>query len=336
MSKLKIAINGFGRLGRSIARVITNRDDVELVGINDASEWEILSYLLENDSTHGHFPKSVSYENNQLFIDSKPVKTFSYSNPNDLDFTICDADVVIESSGKFLTQEEVKHHIKKGIKKVVFSAPTNDETPTFVMGVNHHLYNGQNIISNASCTTNCLAPICQIIHENFGIQAGTLSTIHSYTNDQNLLDSAHKSDKRRSRAAAVNIIPTSTGAAKSIYKILPDLKGKLHGHSIRVPVIDVSMVDLNLELKEPICADIINDTLINASKNRYAGILGIDEKYGVSTDFLNDPRSSIVAKDLTFSIGKMVKIMAWYDNEWGYSNRIVDLCVFVSKQSGIN
>lgn len=330
MSKLKISINGFGRLGRSIARVIVNRDDVELVAINDASEWEILSYLLEHDSTHGHFPKEVRYENNQLFIDSKPIKTFCCINPNDLDFAATGADIVIESSGKFLTQSEVAHHIKKGIKKVLFSTPTNDETPTFVMGVNHHLYDGQNIISNASCTTNCLAPICQIIDENFGIQAGTLTTIHSYTNDQNLLDSAHRSDKRRSRAAAVNIIPTSTGAAKSIYKILPNLKGKLHGHSIRVPVIDVSMVDLNLELEKPTSADTINEILTKAAKERYNGILGIDEKYGVSTDFLNDPRSSIVAKDLTFTIGKMAKIMAWYDNEWGYSNRIVDLCVFVA------
>ncbi|PAF54556.1 type I glyceraldehyde-3-phosphate dehydrogenase [Helicobacter sp. 13S00482-2] len=329
MSKLKIAINGFGRLGRSIARVIVSRNELELVGINDTSEWEILSYLLEHDSTHGHFPKAVSYQNNQLFIDSKPIRTFSCHNPNDLDFSICGADIVIESSGKFLTRKDAEHHIKKGIKKVIFSAPANDDTPTFVMGVNHHLYDGENIISNASCTTNCLAPICQIIHENFGIQGGILSTIHSYTNDQNLLDSAHKSDKRRSRAAAVNIIPTSTGAAKAIYKVLPDLKDKLHGHSIRVPILDVSMVDLNLELKASVCTDTINNILIEASKKRYSGILGIDEKYGVSTDFLNDPRSSIVAKDLTFSIGKMAKIMAWYDNEWGYSNRIIDLALFI-------
>lgn len=332
MSKLKIAINGFGRLGRSIARVIASRDDVELVGVNDSSDWEILAYLLEHDSTHGHFPKPVSYQKKQLFIDSKPIKTFSQTNPSDLDFSICGADLVIESSGKFLTQKEVSHHIQKGIKKVIFSAPTNDEeTPTFVMGVNEHLYNNQKIVSNASCTTNCLAPICQIINQEFGIEAGILTTIHSYTNDQNLLDSAHKNDKRRSRAAALNIIPTTTGAAKSIYKVLPDLKGRLHGHSVRVPIIDVSMVDLNLQLNQNVSAQKINDALYEASKNRLKGILGIDEKYGVSTDFLNDPRSSIVAKDLTFSVGKMTKIMAWYDNEWGYSNRIIDLAIFISR-----
>ncbi|PAF42979.1 type I glyceraldehyde-3-phosphate dehydrogenase [Helicobacter sp. 11S03491-1] len=331
MSKLKIAINGFGRLGRSIARVIANRDDVELVGINDTSDWEILAYLLEHDSTHGHFPDCISYKNKQLFVNFKPVQTFSCKNPQDLDFSICNADVVIESSGLFLTQKEVKHHLQKGIKKVVFSAPTNDETPTFVIGVNHQLYNGEKIISNASCTTNCLAPICKIIDDKFGIEAGILTTIHSYTNDQNLLDCAHKKDKRRSRAAAVNIIPTTTGAAKSIYKILPNLKDKLDGHSVRVPVIDVSMVDLNLQLKEKISTQDINNALCEASNNNFKGILGIDKKYGVSTDFLNDSRSAIVAEDLTFSIGKMAKIMAWYDNEWGYSNRIIDLCVFINQ-----
>ncbi|PAF52415.1 type I glyceraldehyde-3-phosphate dehydrogenase [Helicobacter sp. 13S00477-4] len=329
MSELKIAINGFGRLGRTIARIIANRHNVELVAINDASDWEILAYLLEYDTTHGHFPKPIFYQDKKLFIDNKPIQTFSFQNPQELDFAACGADIVIESSGKFLTQSEVEHHIKKGIQKVIFSAPTNDETPTFVMGVNHHLYAGQKIISNASCTTNCLAPICQVINENFGIKAGILTTIHSYTNDQNLLDSAHQKDKRRSRAAAVNIIPTTTGAAKSLYKILPELKGKLHGHSVRVPVIDVSMVDLNLQLKQNTDTQKINEVLQEASIGYLKGILGIDEKYGVSTDFLQDTRSSIVAKDMTFNIGEMVKIMAWYDNEWGYSNRIIDLATFI-------
>lgn len=331
MKKIKIALNGFGRLGRSIARVIVQRDDVELVGINDASNWEILAYLLENDSTHGHFPKAIKYEDYKLFIENKHIQTFSFTDPEKLDFSLCDADVVIESSGKFLTQDSVKHHLLKGVKKVIFSAPANDDSPTYVLGVNHHLYQGENIISNASCTTNCLAPICQLMDEYFGIESGVLSTIHSYTNDQNLLDSAHKSDKRRSRAAALNIIPTTTGAAKTLYKVLPNLKNKLDGHSLRVPIIDVSMVDLSLYLSKEVSTQEINQLLEEASKDRFKGILGIDEKYGVSTDFLDDPHSSIVAKDLTFSLGKMVKIMAWYDNEWGYSNRIVDMAVFISK-----
>ncbi|PAF43576.1 type I glyceraldehyde-3-phosphate dehydrogenase [Helicobacter sp. 11S02596-1] len=332
MPTLKIAINGFGRLGRSIARVIASRDDVELVGINDTSDWEILAYLLEHDSTHRRFPKPIAYEDGELFIDGKKVKTFSCLQPAELDFSRCGADVVIESSGKFLTQKEVAHHIQKGIKKVIISAPSNDEeTPTFVLGVNEHQYRGQNIVSNASCTTNCLAPICDVIDKNFGIESGILTTIHSYTNDQSLLDSAHKTDKRRSRAAAQNIIPTTTGAAKSVSRVLPHLLGKLQGHSLRVPVIDVSMVDLSLQLSQNVSTQAINEALEVAATSGLKGILGIDEKFGVSTDFLGDPRSSIIAKDLTFSLGKMAKIMAWYDNEWGYSNRIIDLAVFVSK-----
>ncbi|PAF47741.1 type I glyceraldehyde-3-phosphate dehydrogenase [Helicobacter sp. 12S02634-8] len=331
MPRLKIAINGFGRLGRSIARVIASRDDVELVGINDTSDWEMLAYLLEHDSTHGRFPKPIAYEEGKLSINNQVVQTFSSTHSDGLDFSSCGAEVVIESSGKFLTQQEVKHHLQKGIKKVILSAPATDgNTPTFVIGVNAHLYAGQPIVSNASCTTHCLAPICDVLHQNFGIQSGILTTIHSYTNDQNLLDSAHKKDKRRARAAALNIIPTTTGAAKSIYKVLPELKGKLDGHSVRVPIIDVSMVDLNLALETSTSAQAINDALYEASQTRLKGILDIDEKYGVSTDFLNNPHSSIVAKDLTFTIGKMAKIMAWYDNEWGYANRIIDLAVLIS------
>lgn len=331
MAKVRVAINGFGRLGRSIARVIASRKGVELVGINDPSNWEVLAYLLEHDSTHGYFPNPVVYKDGELFINNKKVTIFSHNDPKNLDFSICGADVVVESSGNFLTQALVSHHLQKGIKKVIISAPPQDDTPVFVLGVNHHLYAGQNIISNASCTTHCLAPICQILHKEFGIESGILTTIHSYTNDQNILDSAHKYDKRRSRAAALNIIPTTTGAAKSIYRVLPDLKGRLHGHSVRVPIADVSMVDLNLELKQAVSAEAINNVLYDGSITHLQGILGLDDRYGVSTDFLNDPRSGIIAKDLTFSIAKMAKIMAWYDNEWGYSNRMVDICEFISR-----
>lgn len=329
MKKIKIALNGFGRLGRSIARVISTHNDVELVAINDPSSWEILSYLLEHDSTHGKFPQSILFKEEKLYINDKQINIFNELDPQKLDFS--DADVVIESSGKFLLEKELKHHIEKGVKKVILSAPSLDSMPTFVLGVNHKSYNGQTIISNASCTTNCLAPICYILDKHFKIQSGNIITIHSYTNDQNLLDSAHRSDKRRSRAAATNIIPTTTGAAKNLYKVLPNLKDKLHGHSLRVPVIDVSMLDLNLNLEKTPSLQTLNDLFLSYQQGELKGILDIDEKYGVSSDFLGNPHSSIIAKDLSFCIQNLVKIMAWYDNEWGYSNRIIELAKYITK-----
>lgn len=327
MKKIKIAINGFGRLGRSIARVISLRDDMQLVAINDPSSWDILSYLLEHDSTHKTFPKQITFEDKNLYIDGEKIQTFNESNPDLLDFS--NADVVIESSGKFLLESELAHHIQKGVKKVILSAPSLDSMPTFVLGVNHTQYNNESIISNGSCTTNCLAPICHILDKHFGILSGNIITIHSYTNDQNLLDSAHRSDKRRSRAAAVNIIPTTTGAAKNLHRVLPNLKNKLHGHSIRVPVCNVSMLDLNINLQKNPSIDEIN-TLFETYKNTdLRGILDIDEKFGVSADFMGNPHSCIIAKDLSFNIDNLLKIMAWYDNEWGYSNRIVELAKYI-------
>lgn len=327
MKKLKIAINGFGRLGRSVARVIASRDDMELVAINDTSPWEILAYLLEHDSTHGRFKKPIQFENQSLFIDSKKIQTFNIQNPHNLDFS--DADVVIESSGKFLTQAQLEHHITKGVKKVILSAPSTDAMPTFILGVNHTQYNQQKIISNGSCTTNCLAPICFVLDKHFGIASGNIITIHSYTNDQNLLDNAHQSDKRRSRAAASNIIPTTTRAANNLYKVLPNLKDKLHGHSIRVPVTDVSILDINLNLKQKTTIEDLHSIFEDYAKNELLGILSLDDKFGVSSDFLGNPHSCIIAKDLSFNIDNLFKIMAWYDNEWGYSNRIVELARFI-------
>ena len=250
---------------------------------------------------------------------------FSHSDPTKLDFKALGADVVIESSGIFLQSAQVAHHIQKGVPRVIISAPATDDTPTFVLGVNHCAYAGERIISNASCTTNCLAPIAMILEREFGIREATLSTIHSYTNDQSLLDVPHRSDKRRSRAAGINIIPTTTGAAKSLYKVIPSLKGKIHGHSLRVPVADVSMVDLNAFLQKSVDARTLNELFEAESKGALKGILGIDDEYGVSSDFLNDARSSIIARDLTFCLQNMCKVMSWYDNEWGYSNRILDM-----------
>ena len=246
-----------------------------------------------------------------------------------MDFSV--ADVVIESSGKFLDSASMQTHIQKGVKKVIISAPAIDDTPTFVLGVNHALYQGESIISNASCTSNALAPIAKVLDSIFGIESGILSTIHSYTYDQNLLDNAHKTDKRRARAAAQNIIPTSTGAAKALYKVLPQLKNKLHGHSVRVPVTDVSMVDFSVKLRQNPSADSINQALIEASNNELSGILAIDEHFRVSSDFIGNTYSAIVAKDLTFVLeGGMAKIMAWYDNECGYANRILDMARYIT------
>lgn len=343
---MKIAINGFGRLGRAIARAALARG-ITIVGINDIANSENLAYLLEKDSVHGELDYAVRYENSMLIFSPKPpfnqsahlakasqhksapkpIPLYAYANPLELDFGV--ADVVIESSGHFLRSEQVAHHLAKGAKRVIISAPATDDTPTFVLGVNHSGYAGEPIISNASCTTNCLAPIAMLLDREFGIERAIITTIHSYTNDQNLLDVAHHSDKRRSRAAGLNIIPTSTGAARALYKVLPDMKGKIHGHSVRVPVADVSMLDCNIYLKRSVDERTITELFIAESSGALAGIVGMDSEYGVSSDFYNDTRSAIIAQDLTFCLGNMCKIMAWYDNEWGYAHRILDMAAHI-------
>ncbi|STO96733.1 type I glyceraldehyde-3-phosphate dehydrogenase [Helicobacter canis] len=358
---MRIAINGFGRLGRAIARAALGKgaeqgieQDIEIVGINDVANAENLAYLLEKDSMHGALGQSVRLKQgslyNTLIIEQKcqealqdlstkqahkaplarrEIPLFSCANPLDLDFGALGAEVVIESSGLFLRSSDVAHHLDKGVRRVIISAPATDDTPTFVLGVNHTAYAGQPIISNASCTTNCLAPIAMLLEREFGIERASLTTIHSYTNDQSLLDVAHASDKRRSRAAGLNIIPTSTGAAKALYKVLPSLKDKIHGHSVRVPVADVSMVDLSAYLSQKVDSRAINELFAAESQGALQGILGIDSCYGVSSDFLNDTRSAIIAQDLSFTLGNMCKVMAWYDNEWGYAHRIIDIAHYV-------
>lgn len=331
MEKIKIFINGFGRIGRCITRVALceMQDKIEIVGINDLANPEILSYLLTHDSVHQN--TSIQCGENSFIFNGVKIPFSQKKTPKEID--ILGADIVIEASGLFLTQKEVESHLQKGARRVIFSAPAKDDTKTFVLGVNHKDYQGEKIISNASCTTNALAPIVMLLDEAFGIEKGILTTIHSYTNDQNLIDAAHhKNDFRRSRAAAVNIIPTTTGAAKALHLVLTRMKDKLHGHSVRVPVPNVSMVDLNVNLLQKTSAKEINTLFKEATNNRLQGILGLDTNFGVSQDFVNCPLSGVVALDLTFVLGEnMAKIMTWYDNEWGYSHRILEMAHYILK-----
>jgi len=331
---LKIAINGFGRIGRCVTRIASKRDDIEIVAINDLTEIDMMLYLLQNDSVHGTFDVSCSkIDEKHISIDGKSVKIFSESEPKNLPFSECGADLVIEATGLFLTSAIAQTYIDNGIKKVLLSAPAKDEvTPTFVMGVNEQEYAGQNIVSNASCTTNCLAPVAKILDDAFGIEKGLMTTIHSYTNDQNLLDVKHTRDKRRSRAAAVNMIPTTTGAAKAIDRVMPQLHGKLHGQSVRVPTPDVSMMDLNVVVKKNTTEEELKALFNEKAESEFAGILLIDKEMRVSQDFVGCNYSSIVAEDLMQVIGgNMIKVMSWYDNEWGYSTRLLDMAIYISK-----
>ncbi|MDR0467672.1 MAG: type I glyceraldehyde-3-phosphate dehydrogenase [Campylobacteraceae bacterium] len=332
---LKVAINGFGRIGRCVARILDKRDDVELVAVNDTALRDMTKQLLKYDSVHGIFDGVVEWlDDDYLRIGKNRVKMFSTRDPKELDFVKYGADIVLECTGTFLTQEKAKIFIDKGAKKVLFSAPAKDsDTPTFVIGANEDRYNGEKIVSNASCTTNCLAPIAKVLDDAFGIKKGLMTTIHSYTNDQNILDVKHSSDLRRARAAALNMIPTSTGAAKAIGLVLPHLKGKMHGQSIRVPTPNVSIVDLNVIVNKKTTKEEVNAILKKICADKLNGILEFDEEYRVSQDFQTSSFSGIVASDLTQVIDEdMIKIMAWYDNEWGYSERLVDMAIHISKK----
>jgi len=331
---LKIAINGFGRIGRCVTRIASKRDDIEIVAINDLADIDMMVYLLQNDSVHGTFDVCVDkVDEDHIEIDGHKIAILSQSNPHELHFENYGTDLVLECTGLFLTTQAVQHHIQKGIKKVILSAPTQDEvTPTFVMGVNEQEYAGQSIISNASCTTNCLGPVAKILDDAFGIEKGLMTTIHSYTNDQNLLDVKHTRDKRRSRAAAVNMIPTTTGAAKAINRVMPQLEGKLHGQSVRVPTPDVSMMDLNVVVSKETSEEELRALFRQKAQSEFKGILLVDQEQRVSQDFVGCNYSSIVAEDLLQVIGgNMVKVMSWYDNEWGYSSRLLDMAIHISK-----
>ncbi|DAB35033.1 MAG TPA: type I glyceraldehyde-3-phosphate dehydrogenase [Sulfurospirillum sp. UBA12182] len=330
---LKVAINGFGRIGRCVARIISSRDDVELVCVNDTASREMTEQLLKYDSVHGTFDGVVkTLEDGYMQIGNSRVKMFSTRDPKELNFSDYGVDVVLECTGAFLTKEKAQVFIDNGVKKVLMSAPAKDDTPTFVIGVNEDKYAGEAIVSNASCTTNCLGPIAKVLDDAFGIDKGLMTTIHAYTNDQNILDVKHSKDLRRARAAAVNMIPTTTGAAKAIGLVLPQLKGRLHGQSVRVPTPNVSMVDLNVLVKKDTTIAEVNALLKEKAENELAGIVLIDEEYRVSQDFQSSSYSSVVASDLTQVIaGNMIKVMAWYDNEWGYSTRLIDMALHISK-----
>lgn len=332
MKKTKIAINGFGRIGRLSLRVAANRDDIEVVAINDPFlTLEYAAYLLEHDSIHGHFDTKVAVKDGKLLVGKNKISFYAEMEPKNLPWKSEQVDVVLECTGKFTDAQKAQAHIDAGAKKVVVSAPGKN-MPMFVMGVNHQTYAGQNIISNASCTTNCLAPLAKIINDNFGIEMGLMNTVHSTTATQLTVDGPSKKDWRGGRAASVNIIPSSTGAAKAVGEVIPQLKGLLTGMSTRVPTLNVSMVDLTCVLKKPTTYDKIVAAITKASKNEMAGIVGVTDQSVVSSDFIGDARTCIFDVNAGIMLSPtFVKLIAWYDNEWGYSNKLVDLCAYICK-----
>jgi len=329
---VKVGINGFGRIGRNIVRAALHRSDVEFVAVNDLTDTKTLAHLLKYDSVLGTLGAEIASDADSITVNGKKIKVFAIKDPAELDWASVGAEVVVESTGRFTDAKDASKHLRGPVKKVIISAPAKNEDVTIVLGVNDAAYDPakHNIISNASCTTNCLAPVVKVLNEAFGVLKGSMTTIHSYTNDQNVLDFPHK-DLRRARAAALNMIPTTTGAAKAIGLVMPELKGKLDGYSMRVPTPDVSVVDLVAILAKPTTTEGVNAALKAAAEGPLKGILGYTEDPVVSTDMLHNPNSSIVDAQLTKVLdGNLVKVVAWYDNEWGYSERVVDLIVFVA------
>ncbi len=331
---VKIGINGFGRIGREAFRIMTTKKDIEVLGINDLTDAKTLAHLLKYDSVHGIFAGEVDYGEDYIVVNGKKIKIYAEKDPAQLPWGKIGVDVVLESTGRFTDANLAKAHITAGAKKVLISAPAKNEDITIVMGVNNDKYDPKkhNIISNASCTTNCLAPFTKVLLDNFGVESGLMTTVHSYTNDQKILDLPHK-DLRRARAAALSIIPTTTGAAKAVALVLPELKGKLNGFAMRVPTPNVSITDLTVNLSKDTTVEEINAAMKKASETTMKGILGYTDLPLVSKDFNGDPRSSIVDGLSTMMIGKrLAKVVSWYDNEWGYSNRIVDLALFIASK----
>ncbi|EFA72325.1 aldehyde dehydrogenase [Cylindrospermopsis raciborskii CENA303] len=334
---VRVAINGFGRIGRNFARCWIGRANskVELVAINDTSDPRTNAHLLRYDSMLGRLQNAdISADDNSITVNGKTIKCVSDRNPENLPWKEWQIDLIIEATGVFISKEGALKHVNAGAKKVLITAPGKNEDGTFVMGVNHHDYNHDehHIISNASCTTNCLAPIAKVLNEKFGIIKGTMTTTHSYTGDQRILDASHR-DLRRARAAGINIVPTSTGAAKAVALVIPALKGKLNGVALRVPTPNVSMVDFVVQVEKPTITEEVNQALKEASENSLKGILGYSELPLVSSDYQGTNESSIVDSNLTMVMGNdMVKVMAWYDNEWGYSQRVLDLAELVAQK----
>jgi glyceraldehyde 3-phosphate dehydrogenase len=329
---VKVGINGFGRIGRNVVRAGLHRKDVEFVAVNDLTDTKTLAHLLKYDSVLGQLPETVTHDAHSITIGGKTIKVFDSKDPAALDWSSVGAQIVVESTGRFTDAKEASKHLRGTVKKVIISAPAKNEDVTLVLGVNDAAYDPakHNIVSNASCTTNCLGPVVKVLNDTFGVQKGQMTTIHSYTNDQPVLDFPHK-DLRRARAAAINMIPTSTGAAKAIGLVLPQLKGKLDGFSMRVPTPNVSVVDFVGILDKPTTTAEVNAALKAAAEGPLKGILGYTEDPVVSTDMLHNSNSSIVDSELTKVLdGNLVKVVAWYDNEWGYSCRVVDLIAFLN------
>jgi glyceraldehyde 3-phosphate dehydrogenase len=328
---VKVGINGFGRIGRNIFRSALGNKDIEFVAVNDLTTPATLAHLLKYDSILGNLKNDVSHTENSLTVDGKTIKVFAERDPAKLDWTSVGAEIVIESTGFFTDAEKAKAHLGSTVKKVIISAPATNEDITIVLGVNEGKYDAarHNVISNASCTTNCLAPLAKVFLDNFGIERGFMTTVHAYTADQNLQDGPH-SDWRRARAAAQNIIPTSTGAAKALGLVIPELVGKLDGYALRVPVITGSLTDLTVEASRPVTVEEVNAAYKAAAEGPLKGILSYTEDEIVSSDIQGDPHSSIFDAGLTKVIGTQVKVASWYDNEWGYSNRLVDITEYVA------
>jgi glyceraldehyde 3-phosphate dehydrogenase len=330
----KVGINGFGRIGRNVVRAGINNPNIEFVAANDLTDTKTLAHLLKYDSTLGTFHGDVHAEADAIVVNGKRIKVFATKDPAEIDWPSVGAEVVVESTGRFTDAKDAAKHLRGTVKKVIISAPAKNEDLTIVLGVNDAAYDAakHNVISNASCTTNCLGPVVKVLHETFGIEKGSMTTIHSYTNDQNVLDFPHK-DLRRARAAAINMIPTTTGAAKAIGLVMPALKGKLDGYAMRVPTPNVSVVDLVAVLSRTATTEEVNAALKAAAEGPLKGILAYTTDPVVSTDMLHNPNSSIVDSDLTKVLdGNLAKVVAWYDNEWGYSMRVVDLVEFLTKK----
>jgi glyceraldehyde 3-phosphate dehydrogenase len=330
----KIGINGFGRIGRNVLRAAINEPEFDVVAVNDLTDAATLAHLLKYDSIEGIFDADVSVEGEYIVVNNKKIKVLAQTDPAKLPWGELGVEVVVESTGRFTQRDLAQKHIDAGAKKVIISAPAKNEDITIVMGVNEGEYNASehHVISNASCTTNCLAPFTKVLLDNFGIETGLMTTVHSYTNDQKILDLPHK-DLRRARAAAMSIIPTTTGAAKAVALVLPELKGKLNGFAMRVPTPNVSITDLTVTLSKDTTAEEINKVLKEASEGELKGIMGYNELPLVSRDYYGNPLSSIVDGLSTMMVGpRMAKVVAWYDNEWGYSNRVVDLALYVAKK----
>ena len=333
MKKIKVGINGFGRIGRLVFRAAQTRDDMVVVGINDLIDVEYMAYMLKYDTMHGQFTGSIEIKNGNLVVNGNEIRVTAEKDPANLKWNEVGAEYVVESTGLFLTKEKAEAHIKAGAKRVVMSAPSKDDTPMFVFGVNQNKYNGEAIISNASCTTNCLAPITKVLNDKFGVVNGLMTTVHSTTATQKTVDGPSAKDWRGGRAASGNIIPSSTGAAKAVGKVIPELNGKLTGISMRVPTLDVSVVDLTVNLAKPATKEDICKAMKEASEGELKGILGYTEDAVVSSDFLGDARTSIFdANAGVYLTDTFVKVISWYDNEWGYSNKLLDMLAYTANK----